>query len=587
MLTNELLTLKKISEMAHYSIAIENAHQQYIQFKVVFSNVTENAIIFLPKWRPGRYELGNFAKNVRHFRVFDAEGKAISFQKLDHSSWQLSNQANATIRVEYSYYAAELNAGSSFLSVEQLYINPINCFIYLNEELNEKQEVTLAVPTEWKIATSLKREGNNLLATTYHELADSPFICSDQLQYNQYEAGGTIFHIWFNGIVHVDWKKLIHDFKKFTDKQIEKFLEFPVRDYHFLFQILPYKAYHGVEHQNSTVITLGPSYAVFEELYPELLGVSSHELYHTWNVKAIRPIEMYPYDYQRENFSKLGYLCEGVTTYMGDLMLYKSGVFSFKDYSRELIQQLQKHFDNFGRFAYSVADSSFDTWLDGYTPGVPGRKVSIYTEGCLLAFVTDIHIRIKSGNKQGLDEVMKRLYFNHFVMDQKGVSEADYIAVVKSLAGEEFQSVFDDYFYGTRPFEAIITDALEAIGLMLTHKPASKYSQAKTGIKTVVQGSNHVVKAIYPGSPADLAGLMLEDEIIAINSLAITTELDRWLAFFDNETKIITINRSGKLIQYPLPEVQRYFYLEYGIEKMPKNEELSALQVKAFEEWSK
>jgi len=95
------------------------------------------------------------------------------------------------------------------------------------------------------------------------------------------------------------------------------------------------------------------------------------------------------------------------------------------------------------------------------------------------------------------------------------------------------------------------------------------------------------VKAIYPGSPADLAGLMLEDEIIAVNSLAITTELDRWLAFFDNETKVITINRSGKLLQCPLPEVQRYFYLEYGIEKMPKNEELSALQVKAFEEWSK
>ena len=123
-----------------------------------------------------------------------------------------------------------------------------------------------------------------------------------------------------------------------------------------------------------------------------------------------------------------------------------NGVFTFKEYARELTQQLQKHFDNFGRFAYSVADSSFDTWLDGYTPGAPGRKVSIYTEGCLLAFVTDIQIRLKTGNKLGLDEVMKRLYFN-FTLQNKGVSEADYISVVKSLAGEDFQSVFDDYFY--------------------------------------------------------------------------------------------------------------------------------------------
>ncbi|MFM2040976.1 MAG: hypothetical protein RLZZ493_1565 [Bacteroidota bacterium] len=585
-LTNELLTLKKISKMAQYSISIDNAHQQYIQFKIVFSNVNENTIVYLPKWRPGRYELGNFAKNVRHFRVFDANGKAVSFQKLDSSSWQLVNPANAEIRVEYSYYAAELNAGSSFLSSEQLYINPINCFVYLKEELDVQQTVHLNISENWKIATSLQREANQLIAKTYHELADSPFICSEQLQYNQYESGGTLFHLWFNGVVHVDWKKLIHDFKKFTDKQIEKFMEFPVRDYHFLFQILPTKAYHGVEHQNSTVITLGPSYAVFEELYPELLGVSSHELYHTWNVKAIRPIEMFPYDYQRENYSKLGYLCEGVTTYMGDLMLYKSGVFNFNEYARELTQQLQKHFDNFGRFAYSVADSSFDTWLDGYTPGAPGRKVSIYTEGCLLAFVTDIHIRIKTANKLGLDEVMKRLYFN-FTLKNKGVSEADYIAVVKSLAGEEFQSVFDDYFYGTRPFEAILTEALKAIGLSLTHKPSSKYSHAKTGVKTVVQGANHVVKAIYPGSPADLAGMMLEDEIIAVNNIAVAVELDRWLAFFDNDTKEITINRAGIIKQVTLPEVQRFFYLEYGIAFMPKNEELSALQLKAFEEWSK
>lgn len=572
--------------MAQYRISIEQPQQQYIQFKVDFSNVQENAIIYLPKWRPGRYELGNFAKNVRHFRVFDGDGKPILFQKIDSSSWQLTNGNNATIRVEYGYYAADLNAGSSFLSADQLYINPINCFVYLNEELNKKQAVFLTVPNEWKIATSLNREGSVLFADSYHELADSPFICSEQLQYNQYESGGTIFHVWFNGISRVDWKKLIHDFKKFTDKQIEKFIEFPVANYHFLFQILPYKAYHGVEHQNSTVITLGPSYAVFEELYPELLGVSSHELYHTWNVKAIRPIEMLPYDYQRENFSKLGYLCEGVTTYMGDLMLYKSGVFSFKDYAREFVQQLQKHFDNFGRFNYSVADSSFDTWLDGYTPGAPARKVSIYTEGCLLAFVTDIHIRIKTANKQGLDEVMKRLYFN-FSLKGKGVSEADYRKVVCSLAGEEFQQIFDDYFYGNRPFEAIITEALTAIGLTLTHKPSSKYSQAKTGIKTIVQGNNHMVKAIYPGSPADLSGMMLEDEIVAVNSIVIGGELDRWLSFFDDESKVVTIVRAGKIMELVLPEIQRFFYLEYGIAFMPKNEELSALQLKAFEEWSK
>jgi len=569
--------------MAYYSLSIEQASQQYIRFRVDFSAVAEQAVIHLPRWRPGRYELGNFAKNIKNFRVFDAAGKVCAVQKIGTSSWKVDSKAGEDLRVEYGYFAADLNAGSTFLSNEQLYVNPVNCFMYLDGRMDEACEVNLAIPEAWNVACSMKREGAKLIAADFHELADSPFICSAQLQYNQYEMNGTIFHLWFNGDAIVDWTRLIRDFKAFTAKQIEKFMEFPVPHYHFLFHILPYKAYHGVEHQRSTVITLGPSYDVFGELYRELLGVSSHELYHTWNVKAIRPIEMFPYDYQQENFSKLGYLCEGVTTYMGDLMLFKSGVFSLADYLREMTAQLQKHFDNFGRFNLSVADSSWDTWLDGYMPGAPGRKVSIYTEGCLLAFVTDIMIRRKTANKSGLDELMKRLYFN-FALEGKGVSEEDYKAAVYELAGEEMNTVFDDYFYGTRPFEGLLTDAFETIGLEMVHKPSPKYSHGRCGFKTLPMGNHHVVKAIYPGSPADLGGLMLEDEIIAVNAFALNGELDKWLQYADDTTKTLTVIRAGKLVELTFPEVQRNFYLEYGIRPM---ENPTAAQKKALEHWSK
>lgn len=568
--------------MAHYSLSIEQANQQYIQFRVDCTEAPENTIIHLPRWRPGRYELGNFAKNVRNFRVFDANGKPCAIHKIDSSSWQVTNTAG-NLRIEYGYFAFDLNAGSTFLSKEQLYVNPVNCFIYLDGMIGEPCTVQLAIPDSWNIATPLKREGRQLSAADFHELADAPFICSGQLQYNQYEVNGTIFHLWFNGDAIIDWTKVIADFKAFTQKQIGKFLEFPVPHYHFLFHILPYKAYHGVEHQHSTVITLGPTYDVFGELYHELLGVSSHELYHTWNVKAIRPIEMFPYDYQQENFSSLGYLCEGVTTYMGDLMLYKSGVFKLPDYLREMNGQLQKHFDNFGRFNYSVADSSWDTWLDGYQPGAPGRKVSIYTEGCLLAFVTDIMILKNTGNKFGIDEAMKRLYYN-FALQGKGVSEADYRALIVELAGEEMNVIFDDYFYGTRPFEAILTDAFETIGLELIHQPSKKYSHARLGVKTLPMGSNHIVKAIYPGSPADLGGLMLEDEIIAVNRFALHGELDKWLEYVDDCTKALTVIRAGKVLDLTLPEVQRNFYLDYTVKPV---ENPNGPQKKAFEHWSR
>ncbi len=569
--------------MASYFLSIENVNQQYIQFRVDFKHAPQHALIQLPRWRPGRYELGNFAKNVRNFRVFDGDGNPCLVQKIDSATWKVSNEKVTDLRVEYSYYASELNAGSTFLSKDQLYVNPVNCFIYLDGKIDELCTIQLAIPDHWKIATALKLEGKQLIAVDFHELADGPFICSDQLQHNQYEVNGTLFHLWFNGDILVDWDRILTDFKKFTEKQLEKFLEFPVPEYHFFFHILPYKAYHGVEHQHSTVITLGPTYDIFGDYYSELLGISSHELYHAWNVKAIRPIEMYPYNYQRENFSRLGYLCEGVTTYMGDLMLYKSGVFDVKDYLREMTNQLQKHFDNFGRFNYSVAESSWDTWLDGYVPGTPGRKVSIYTEGCLLAFVTDILIRKQSQDKFGLDEAMKRLYFN-VALQGKGVSESDYRSLICELGGDEMNALFDDYFYGNRPFEAILTDAFETIGIELLHQPSKRYSYARLGFKSLQMGTNYVVKAIYPGSPADLGGFMLEDEIIAVNQFVLNGELDKWLEYLDDNQKTFTILRGGKVIELTVPEVQRNFYLDYGLRLM---ENPNGAQKKAFEHWSK
>jgi predicted metalloprotease with PDZ domain len=360
-------------------------------------------------------------------------------------------------------------------------------------------------------------------------------------------------------------------------------MEFPVPEYHFLIHVLPYKAYHGVEHQRSTVITIGPSYDVFDTLYKELLGVSSHELYHTWNVKAIRPIEMFPYDFTKENYSELGYICEGVTTYMGDLFLYKSGVFNLNQYLLEMNKQLQKHFDNHGRFNYSVAESSFDTWLDGYVPGAPARKVSIYTEGCLLAFVTDVMVLKATENQFGLDTVMKRLYFD-FYLKGKGVSEQDYKDVLENLAGISFDAFFEDFIHGNSPYESILTDAFDYIGLQLNHEPSSIYSHGRLGFKAVPNGANFVVKLIYPGSPANLGGLMLEDEIIAVNGYSCQGELDKWLKYFDNDLKHLTILRAGKISEKTLPEVDRNFYMEYSVAPVDK---LNTPQINAFDSWRK
>ncbi len=564
--------------MVNYSFSIENPNQQYIQIKATFEELGDTTIIRLPSWRPGRYELGNFAKNIKGFKVYNDQNKRIDAPKILKDAWEIDTKGTKSIRVEYSYYAFDLNAGSTFLSKEQLYVNPVNCCVYNESHVDQPTALALNIPANWKVASSMTLKGDVLLADNFDELADSPFICSENLQHDTYTSGETLFHLWFNGAVEVDWDRIKKDFKAFSDKQIEKFTEFPVSEYHFLFQILPIKAYHGVEHCKSTVITLGPTYDLFGPLYKELMGVSSHELYHTWNVKAIRPIEMFPYDFTKENYSRLGYICEGVTTYMGDLFLLKSSFFDLPNYLLEMNVQLQKHFDNHARFNYSVGDSSFDTWLDGYVPGTPGRKVSIYTEGCLLAFVTDVMILRATNNKSSLDDVMKSLYFQ-YALNGKGVSEEAYMKELENISGISFSTFFKEFVHGTNPYEAILTQSFDYLGLEMKQVPAKAYTASRLGFKAVQNGNNFLVSAMYPGGPADLGGMMIGDEIIAVNSFMCQGELEKWLLFVDHSPKNISIIRAGKLMELTLPEVNRNFYSEYTITEvvLPNNSQKSAL----------
>ncbi len=386
-------------------------HFIHIELELDSRDVPE-LFLRLPSWRPGRYELGNFAKNIKSFEVHDEKGVPLASRKVSKDVWQIRMSGSKTAIVKYTYFAAQLDAGACWLDDEQIYINPIHCMMFLEERQHEPCELSLILPENYLVATSLKKEKNFVYrAEDFHELVDSPIIASADLLHREYTSHGVNFHIWFQGSVSPGWTKIVRDFVLFSDEQIKMMEGFPVSEFHFLVQIAPVPQYHGVEHLSSTVLALGPGHQLMEKaLYTDFVGVASHELFHAWNVKTIRPADMMPYDYSNENYSRLGFVYEGVTTYYGDLFLARCGVYSTDQFFVEINTRLQKHFDNYGRFNLSVADSSFDTWLDGYVPGIPNRKTSIYDEGCITAMMTDLLIRMKSGNRKSLDDVMRTLY---------------------------------------------------------------------------------------------------------------------------------------------------------------------------------
>lgn len=518
----------------NYRFSYQNPSRHYLDIEFTVQSKGEKHIQFqLPAWRPGRYELGNFAKNIQQWQAFDEKGNVLVSQKTTKDLWEVNCEGVKEVVVKYNYFSMELNAGSTYLDEYQLYVNPVNCCLYVPNRQDEKCTIELDLPEDYAVATGLKSLGKNTFETAnFDELADCPFIASNSLKKLTYQVDATTFYLWFQGECKLDETKLIQDFTAFTRVQMDLFGDFPTEEYHFLFQILPHVAYHGVEHSNSTVIALGPSYSIMDKKgrYDDLLGVSSHELFHTWNVKRIRPIEMQPYNFSKENYSKLGYLCEGATTWYGDEMLMRSKVFDDESYFKTLNQLLDRHFNNPGVENLSVAESSFDTWLDGYVPGVPNRKSSIYVEGALITFMLDTIIKKNSNGKHSFDDVMK-CFYEEFYKVGKGVSESDYKLTVERFAQENLDEFFARYVNGAKNIVEQLNVSLKALGLTYDRLPADSFYEAHLGFRYI----DNKVFSIYPDSVAEINGLSIGDKIHTVNGYRVNNDLADWCKYFKDE----------------------------------------------------
>ena len=506
--------------MIHYLFSYKKAYKHLIDIDLTVPTNGDKELCFqLPAWRPGRYELGDFAKNIQKWNAFDENGNELPFQKTTKDCWKVECHNTSSVTVTYNYYANELDAGSTYLDENQLYVNPVNCCMYVVGRENSACQLELEIPSDYKIACGMKMNGDGyLLANSFDQLAESPFIASNSLLHNEYIVDGITYHLWIQGKCKPDFEKVKADFIGFTKAQVDCFKSLPVDDYHFLFQITPYTSYHGVEHTNSTVILMGDKEDVFKTKYDNILGICSHELYHTWNIKAIRPKEMFPYDYTKENYSKLGYVAEGVTTYMGDLMLKRGHVFNWEQFIKTQNENLKRHYENDGRHNLSVADSAFDTWLDGYSLGIPNRKTSIYADGALNMLMIDLFIIKHSDGKHSLNDVMTELYENY---RNSGYTEDDFQQLCVKYGGLKVSEVFNNHIYGTEEYTKTLIEALSYVGFDLVKTKNPSLSAHKFGFISIVQNGKHIIKKIQNTCEAESNGIAVDDEILSVNETAV------------------------------------------------------------------
>lgn len=511
--------------ICNYVLAYNKLELPWLEVEFKVSEVSSDLDLFFPLWRPGRYEEGNFMKNVRGMR-FLIDGVKFVPQRVGLNHWRIEGCEGKTLQVKYQYFAKLLNAGSTHCGEDLLYVNPINACLYAEQLKNEPQNLTLEYPKTWEIAGGLPKSDSAFHFTfeNVDQFFDTPFYASSSIKSYQFDLKGVDVNIHIYGDVEPDFLRMRKDFVGFMAAQMNDMGGFPADNYHFLFIITNNKAYHGVEHLNSTVIMLGPNQELFDAGYESLLGVSSHEFYHSWCVKTIRPKEWMPYEFNKVCPSKLGYIAEGITTFMGDLYLMKGGVYDRAWFGNEMAKHFTKYIQNFGRFRMSVADSSYETWIDGYEKGIPDRKVSIYNEGAILAFTVDYLMREHSKNQLGLIDLMKEMYEDPRILTE-GISESDWKDYLIKYIPKEGEKLFDDYYNGTADYRYYAYEAMFYNGFQVEEVPVSDFCEAHLGFRLRSVNESYVVVAVYETSYAAEYGIQEGDVLQSVNGEVVTDDV--------------------------------------------------------------
>ena len=407
-------------------------------------------VIQLPIWRPGRYQAQNFAKNIPVLKAFSAD-ISIPIRKTASSTWEL--EATEPVEIRYSYFANQPDAGGSVIETDLIYINFINCLLYVKGRENERCEVHVEKSDGWKSVCTFKN------GSKYRELVDSPYIAAPTIFQHKWKCNGVKFSINVVGSRQALTKKLTDAYEKFTQTQLDWMGAFPVKEYHYMLWVCPNPYYHGVEHTKSTMMVMGPP---DRDAYEDLIGLGSHELFHVWNIATIRPAELFPYAYDRETPFSTGWVVEGITTYLGDWFLYESGVWNRQEYLAGLLGNLKLHFDRDANAQQSLEESSIDLWLDGYRTSLPNKRASIYFKGAVVALALDLQLQSKNG--KSLKDVMHRMNAE-FGQLKKGYTKADFIRICEEVYGGSLQEFFQTYVEKSTDITTDLQEILSKSGL--------------------------------------------------------------------------------------------------------------------------
>ena len=513
----------------------------------------DGQVLSLPAWIPGSYMIRDFAKHVVRL-VATASGQPVHATKRDKQTWTLA-PTNGPIQVQYSIHAWDLSVRKAHLDATHGYFNGTSVFLRVHGEDDSPCQVVLNRPqgecyATWRVATTLPRVGGNALefgnfqASNYDELIDCPVEMGTFI-HAQFEAGGIPHEVALTGVFDCDIERLCADLKVICEEHLNR-MGTPSDLDRYLFQIMVVgSGYGGLEHRTSTSLICSrddlprKGETDVSDGYRTLLALSSHEYFHLWNVKRIKPARFTPFDLSKESNTTLLWAFEGFTSYYEPLALVRCGQIDRKSWLELMGRKLTDVMRRPGRHVQSVADSSFDAWTKFYQQDedAPNAIVSYYSKGCMVALALDLTLRL-DGNTS-LDAVMRVLY-ERYGETGEGVPENGIQAVVGELTDLDLGPFFDEALHGTG--DALwdrLTGLLDRVGIHAGLRPregtkdrggkpgkAKEADWAKRGdLGMLLRRGTTKVQSVLDDSPAMHAGVAPGDEIIAMNHLKASADL--------------------------------------------------------------
>ncbi|MGF6468041.1 M61 family metallopeptidase [Paraburkholderia youngii] len=540
----------------------------------------------LPVWIPGSYMVREFARNIVTLRAVNDAGRKVRVEKVDKHTWQAAPVKGA-LTLRYEVYAWDMSVRAAHLDDTIGFFNGTSVFLSALGHEDAQCVVDIQKPQgaayrDWRVATALpeargtRRYGfGEYRAQNYDELVDHP-VTLGEFALATFKSHGVPHDVVIGGrVIGLDMERLCRDLKRICEAQIALFepksKKAPVERYVFMTQAVT-DGYGGLEHRASTALICNRTDLpvqgrdAMSEGYRTYLGLCSHEYFHTWNVKRIKPAGFAPYDLGVENYTSLLWLFEGFTSYYDDLILVRSGVISQDDYFGLLGKVIGGVQRGSGRLKQSVAESSFDAWVKYYRQdeNAPNAIVSYYTKGSLIALAFDLTIRAQTGNQKSLDDVM-RLLWKRFGRDfyrgkPVGVDESEIEAIFAEASGAELAELFAQGVRGTRdlPLDAL----LAPFGVTLA-PDVDKNGKPSLGVR-LRGGADCTLATVHEGSAAQKAGLSAGDVLIALDGLRVTGgNIDALLARYQPGAKVeVHAFRRDELrvtqVKLDGPEVARY-----------------------------